>query len=228
MPTYYRHIIWDWNGTLLDDRALALRVVNEMLQKRGLTPIDMDDYLELFDHPVMDFYAAIGLGPEVMPISQVAHEFQSGYAAGSRSCQLQPGAEQVLSKLQQQGLGQSILSASHQQVLQQSVGQLGVRSYFAALLGLSDHYAHSKIELGRAWLANQPFHPAQALLIGDTTHDFDVAKSLGCDCLLVARGHQCTSKLSECGVPVLADLRELAERCSLTAEALFGLAGNGN
>ncbi len=96
MLSNYQHVLWDWNGTLLDDRELALSVVNHMLERRGQGPISQDTYLSLFDHPVMDFYQAIGLRPEVMPIAEVAHEFQSGYAAGSCTCQLQPGATPAL------------------------------------------------------------------------------------------------------------------------------------
>lgn len=223
--SYYSHILWDWNGTLLDDRDLALSIVNDMLGKRGLAPISMATYLTLFDHPVMDFYRAIGLGPEVTPVAQVAAEFQSGYTAGYRNCQLQPGAEQMLWGLRKLGVKQSVLSASQRHTLRRLVTHFGAAAHFQSLLGLDDHLAHSKIELAETWLAKQPFLPERVLLIGDTTHDFDTAKAIGCDCLLVARGHQSRGKLAECGVPVIDDLRKLADSCGLfISERLFGWA----
>lgn len=213
MLSNYRHILWDWNGTLLDDRELALSIVNCMLRKRGLTSLSLDTYVSLFDHPVMDFYASIGLGPQVISTAELAHEFQLGYAAGCHACRLQVGAVDALRRVAQLGLGQTILSASQQEVLECSVSRYGVRGYFRLLLGLDNHYAHSKVELGKRWLAAQSLLPRQVLLIGDTTHDFEVAESLGCDCLLVARGHQSIARLAACGVPVLGSLLELV-RCS--------------
>ncbi len=70
----------------------------------------------------------------------------------------------------------------------------------------------AQLGLGQTILSASPseaLEPGQVLLIGDTTHDFEVAQSLGCDCLLVARGHQCEGKLADCGVPVLGSLLEL-------------------
>jgi len=223
--SYYRHILWDWNGTLLDDRDLALSIVNGMLRKRDLAQISMATYLTLFDHPVMEFYRAIGLGPETMPVAEVAAEFQSGYAAGYQDCQLQPGAEQTLQGLSKLGVKQSVLSASQRHSLRQLVNHFGADAYFQSLLGLDDHLANSKIRLAATWLAEQPFPPERVLLIGDTTHDFDTARAIGCDCLLVAKGHQSRGKLTECGVPVLDDLRLLADGCDkFISERLFGLA----
>ena len=40
----YKHIIWDWNGTLLNDRWLCVEGINQALIKRGLNPISEDQY----------------------------------------------------------------------------------------------------------------------------------------------------------------------------------------
>lgn len=209
MVARYKHILWDWNGTLLDDRQLALSVVNSILVKRGLSPISVSTYLQLFTHPVMDFYREIGLGPGVMTVQEIASEFVSGYESGCHTCHLQLGAKQALQSFQHAGLKQSILSASHAQALKRFVMQFGVGEYFDALIGLDDHYAHSKLEQGMRWLKNQPFHPGDVLLVGDTDHDSEVALHLGCDCVLVSRGHQSAEKLATCQVPVMSSLVEL-------------------
>ncbi len=49
----------------------------------------------------------------------------------------------------------------------------------------------------------------ETLLIGDTIHDFEVAREIGADCLLIANGHQSKGRLLTCGVPVLNSLTEL-------------------
>ena len=57
----YDYVLWDWNGTLLDDLALNLSVENELLRRRGLFErADKDYYLEHFGFPIIEFYRALG------------------------------------------------------------------------------------------------------------------------------------------------------------------------
>ena len=52
MVAGYRHVIWDWNGTLVDDVAATLAAVNRMLSARGMPALDIVRYREVFDFPV--------------------------------------------------------------------------------------------------------------------------------------------------------------------------------
>ena len=52
-----RCVIWDWNGTLLDDLQLCLRLLNEMLEEDGCpNRYDLAAYREIFGFPVVDYY----------------------------------------------------------------------------------------------------------------------------------------------------------------------------
>ena len=46
----YRHVVWDWNGTLLDDVAVAVEVVNRVLGKFEAGPLSLAQYQEYFDY----------------------------------------------------------------------------------------------------------------------------------------------------------------------------------
>ena len=41
------HVIWDWNGTLVDDAWLCVEIVNELLTRRGIAPITPSEYGEV-------------------------------------------------------------------------------------------------------------------------------------------------------------------------------------
>ena len=92
-----------------------------------------------------------------------------------------------------------------------AVRHFGIRRYVDPILGLDDHYAESKLELGKAWLDSAGVDPDTVLLIGDTLHDHEVADALGVGCLLVAHGHQSEEQLARAGVPVVWDLGEVRE-----------------
>lgn len=209
MSRKYRHVIWDWNGTLIDDMPLALSIVNEMLARRNMKTITEQQYVTLFEHPVTEFYKAIGFNLDVIPFEQLTKEFGSGYAVGSVACLLQRGAVEALKALRSRSISQSILSASHREPLEQNVIRHGVRDFFTELVGLDNHYAHSKIEQGRSFLQRLPYDPREVILVGDTTHDFAVAQELGCGCVLIAQGHQSASRLAVTGAMVLGSLEQL-------------------
>ena len=63
-----RAVIWDFNGTLVDDVDLALRSINTMLVRRGLAPASRDVYRRAFGFPLADYYRRLGmdLSPETM------------------------------------------------------------------------------------------------------------------------------------------------------------------
>ena len=54
------HIVWDWNGTLLDDVDAGIGALNRMLADRGLPAITRDFYRARFRFPVRPLYFEIG------------------------------------------------------------------------------------------------------------------------------------------------------------------------
>jgi phosphoglycolate phosphatase len=205
----YRHIVWDWNGTLLDDSALCVAILNEMLSARGMRPVTMAQYRRHFDFPVIDYYRTLGFDFEEESYDAIAREFIDAYDERRFSCRLQAGAEEAVKRIALLGLPQSILSAYQQPRLEEVVGHFGMRKYFHILSGLSDDYAHSKVESGRRLPERLGCEPSELLLIGDTTHDHEVATAMGADCILIVSGHQDRMRLEKCGVPVLDSLKEL-------------------
>ena len=205
----YRHIIWDWNGTLLDDLDLCIDVMNGILGHRSLPLLDRARYHRLFDFPVRAYYERLGFDFARDSFEELSVEFISAYDARRWECRLQPGAQTILGSLQSAGVTQSVLSADRQETLQEIVGHFGLTPRFKRILGLDNIYAHSKAELGRNWVAELGLPPSEILLIGDTLHDLDVARAIGVNWVLVACGHHPEARLRSRTDRVLADLSGL-------------------
>lgn len=203
------HIIWDWNGTLFDDIAACVGSINLMLEKRGLPTLSRERYRSIFGFPVRDFYPKIGFNLNVEDWDQVAREYHDTYLELSRTTPLRAGGRALLERIHSDGMSMSLLSASEQSILDDMVNDRDVRAYFAGVYGLDNLHAVSKLDLGRRLLSDLSVRPHTALLIGDTTHDYDVASALGCGCLLLAGGHQAEHRLAACGCPVTSDLDEV-------------------
>lgn len=205
----YTHVIWDWNGTLLDDAWLCIEVMNESLARRALPLLTPERYQRVFDFPVIRYYERLGFDLEREPFEVVGAEFIVRYEARRHEASLQPDAREALERLRAAGKAQSILSAYRHDALEELLRHHGVREFFDPVVGADDIYAHGKVAQGRALLDRLGTDPARVALVGDTAHDAEVAKEIGCACFLVPRGNHSRERLASCGVEVVESLREL-------------------
>ena len=206
----YKHIIWDWNGTLLDDVDLSLEAINIVLARYNRPALQRKRYLKIFTFPVIEYYKTLGFDFNKTPFNMIGTEFIDEYTARMYQVDLQEGAEDFLKLVDDDSVTQSILSAAKQQMLETLIDHHGIKDYMIRVVGLDNHYAHSKLEAGQAWMAELPFQPSEVLYIGDTIHDVDVARELGVDIVLLALGHSDYGRLVESGQPVLSDFSELS------------------
>ena len=205
-----RHVIWDWNGTLLDDVTACVTAINHMLARRGLEGIDTERYRDVFEFPVKRYYRTLGFDLDAEDWDAMAREFHELYEAGARSCDLRAGARACIEQLRARGIDGSVLSASERSILTRMLQQRGLAGVFRHVAGLTDLYAHSKLETGRA-LLEQIGDPRQSIiLVGDTSHDYEVAAALGCRCVLIEGGHQSPRRLRQCDCPVIPSIEDLA------------------
>lgn len=203
-------VIWDWNGTLLDDVDLCVEALNWLLAQFGYPQrYDRAQYQGIFGFPIEDYYRRAGFDFSKDSFADLAERYMQFYIPHSMACPLATDAPAVLAAVRDAGCRQVILSASPLTTLRRQAENLQVTSWFDQLLGLSDIYARSKVQLGRDWMARSGIDPARAVLVGDTLHDAEVARELGARCVLCAAGHQPRATLETAGVPVIDTLAGL-------------------
>lgn len=208
-------VLWDWNGTLLDDLDYAIQVRNRVFPRFGLPALSgLEEYYRQFTFPVRAYYERAGVTEEMFPT--VAEAWMREYVAGRAGIPLRSQAVAALQAARAGGLRQTILSASQEDVLVDQLNQYGIREYFQEVLGLPHIYATGKAELGQAYLRRTSIPRNDCVLLGDTLHDAEVAGEMGVRCILIAGGHQDADQLTEAGVPVCAGLME-AVTFALTA-----------
>ena len=205
-----RAIIWDWNGTLLDDMDICVESINVLLEKRGLPLMDLEKYRSIFSFPVMNYYKSIGFDFTKEPYDDVAIEFINLYFNKLAGAGIYTDVISTLEKFRTLGYKQAILSAMEHENLIKSVKSMSLEGYFSCIMGTDDHYAHGKTYLLRRILDCLGAKPDEALLVGDTLHDHEVAESAGCKCILVAAGHQEKSRLETSGCKVVDNLQEFS------------------
>ena len=202
-------IIWDWNGTLLDDAEICRTAINKMLKARNLSELSLEKYRDIFTFPVIDYYRRVGFDFDKEEWELVAMEFINLYLSALNEVELTPFAKETLGKFKQKGYRQAIISAMQHDALLKSVSELGIYGYFDFIGGIGDHYGGGKVDNARNYFTVAGLNPEQVTLIGDTIHDSEVAAELGCKCVLVTTGHQSHNRLQQTGLPVIKNLSEI-------------------
>lgn len=206
----YKNIVWDWNGTLLDDVEISHQTINRMLEKRGLHTITVERYRDIFAFPVKAYYESLGFDFSRDDWNEVSVDFVDTYNSLAGGVSLSDGVAEVLNGLQQTGMNQYILSALKEDTLKNMVDDFNIRSRFREICGSNNIYADGKVQRGQEMLSRCPIDPAETLMIGDTLHDAEVAEALGFDCLLYTGGHNSEWRLKEKG-RVIRRMPELLE-----------------
>ena len=137
----YKHIIWDWNGTLLNDLQLTVSAMNQVLLKRSMPYLSEDHYLDIFTFPVIDYYKRLGFDFEKEPFTISGSEFIDRYNKRAEEAVLHDDALTTLNAFRDYGMTQSILSASRQDYLDDLITHHQIRDYFIKVLGIDNHYA---------------------------------------------------------------------------------------
>jgi len=209
----YDHIIWDWNGTLLNDVELCASIMNSLLRKESLPEISLKKYREIFTFPVEEYYKLAGHNFESSSFEILGREFMLEYEKRKSDCVLYPSVNKSMQILQEQGKKQYLLSAYKHENLEGIIKSFKIEKYFEHVAGLDNIYAGSKLELGKEMIKkiNPNGSDERILLIGDTAHDLEVANEVGIDCLLISEGHQNKERLLSLGVPVLNNLTEFKD-----------------
>lgn len=207
----YSHIIWDFNGTILDDVGIGIEAINSLLSRRGLKTIDStDEYRKLFCFPIKDYYMRCGFDFEQDDYEQVlAPEWVAEYNKLEHRSQLCEGVYAALNSFRDRGIMQSIVSASLSQTLTRQVKRLKIQEYFDNIVGCDDFFAYGKTELCRKFVLDNP--DQSFILVGDSTHDYDVASAAGIDCALICQGHMDRTTLEKCGCLLFDNALEFSE-----------------
>ena len=205
----YTHLIWDFNGTLLDDVRLGMDCVNSMLAVRGLPTLpNLAAYRQVFGFPIEDYYRRLGFDFEKEDYHTVlAPEWVALYLAGEGQCRLNQGVEKTIAGIKMLGILQILLSASNLRQLEGQLERLDLSTTFEEVWGLDNIHARSKRALAEEWMARHPM--ARPLFVGDTVHDAEVAEAVGADCILFEGGHQSAELLAGKGMAMISRISDL-------------------
>lgn len=204
----YEYVIFDFNGTVLDDVDLCYSILNTLLSERGYKKCEsLEKYKTIFTFPIIDYYINAGFDFTKHSFESIANEFIEIYQPNSFKCKIYDGIIKICKKLKNEGYKLILLSASKYENLLEQVNYFQIGDLFDEILGISNIHAKSKLGIAKKFFSDKD--ASKALFIGDSVHDFEVGKELGGDVILVSYGHQSKEILKGTKVPVIDSIYEL-------------------
>lgn len=206
-----KYLIWDFNGTIVNDVDICVDLINNLLKKKGKPPLSKQQYQNVFTFPVIEYYKKAGLIDNDEEFKEVAHEWMNSYYALEHQVSPFANVNSIMQRVQELGIKQGIISASAQDQLERMLEATNLKPYLSDVLGINDIYATSKVHIGQAFIERCPYQPNEILMVGDTLHDKEVALAMGINYVLCAQGHQSYEVLSVNNNHVIKDLAEIFE-----------------
>ncbi|KOG79453.1 MULTISPECIES: HAD family hydrolase [Streptomyces] len=207
------HLVWDWNGTLLDDTYAVVRATNAAFAEVELEPITPEQYREMYTIPIPRFYERfLGRLPTEAEWERMDGVFHRYYAEQRTACGLTAGAEELLHGWQRAGRSQSLLSMYGHEQLVPVVRGYGIEPRFVRVEGRRGPSGGSKaLHMERhfeALAGVDGIVPENAVVIGDALDDAVAAAHVGARAVLYTGGSHSRRSLEGAGVPVVDSLAE--------------------
>jgi phosphoglycolate phosphatase-like HAD superfamily hydrolase len=208
------HLVWDWNGTLLNDLDLIVQATNDAFATVGGRSLTADEHRLRFRRPVADFCAEVlERAVDAEEFGRLNTIFHDAYRAGLTTVEL---AGDAANSMRSWPGTQSLLSMWFHDDLVPAVtaygldGRFRLVDGFRAELGGGDHKAeHLARHIESLGLA-----PSDVVLVGDSLDDGDAADEVGAACVLYTGGFTHPQRLRGSGRPVADTLTEAVELAS--------------
>lgn len=189
-----KHIFWDFNGTILDDAKVTYNILIKMLKEENRPLVTFEEYLHIFEFPVINYYEKV-YDLNVSDFKDLANRFINYYMAEYVDAPLHKDVLKVIEEFKNRGYKNYLLSASEINNLLGQLKVLNLENTFDAVLGINNIYATSKVDVGLEFIKANEINPKEAIMIGDTLHDKEVADALGIDIIIFTKGHQHKDRL---------------------------------
>ena len=204
------HLVWDWNGTLLDDLTLVVTSTNAAFAAIGGPEVDAESHRRQFRRPIAEYYGEVlGRLVDKEEFERLDDVFHEAYRVGLTTCSLAADATVAIKAWDG---SQSLLSMWFHDELVPAVETYGLAGVFTRVDGLRTEIGgHLKAGHLAEHLAELGLTGEQVVMIGDSLDDAAAADSVGGRVVLYTGGFTHPERLRSSGYPVADTLVEAVE-----------------
>lgn len=180
-----KHILFDFDGTLVDSRALLVKLYNEIAGQHQFRKIREQDLALLRTLSIAERVDRLGV-----PALQIPKLIIAGrqlYQENIRTLHVVPGMKEMIARLSSHGVRSSILSSNSEAnirlFLRNNKMEGSFKEVISAKLLFGKHHAIRKVM--KQWGTT----PARMIYVGDELRDIEACKKLGVPIVAVTWGY---------------------------------------
>jgi phosphoglycolate phosphatase len=213
----YDLVVFDWDGTLMDSTALIARSLQRACADVG-SPVPTErEALFVIGLNMADTFDRVAPALDEAGRARLAERYRHHFLEGEHEAPLYAGVPEMLAELHSGGMRMAVATGKARRGLERALDATGLRPWFAATRCADEGFAKPHPGMLLRLLELTGVDPARALMVGDTTHDLELAANAGVDALAVTYGAHHGELLAT---------REARARCASVAELHRWLATN--
>ncbi|HEY0783773.1 MAG TPA: HAD-IA family hydrolase [Thermoanaerobaculia bacterium] len=223
-PLPYRLLVFDWDGTLMDSIGPIVDCAHAMMADLGLGPVADDAIRATIGLGLRETMNALKPGYDEALFARMLDSYREHWHATFRDVPvLFPDVEATLDRLGTAGYLLAVATGKSRRGLDHALAQTGLCARFHSTRTVDEAFSKPHPKMLLDILEELGVQPGAAAMIGDTTHDLQMAKSAGTAAIAVCSGSQGQAELAvevplAC-LPSVVDLPAwLAGRESSTAQ----------
>lgn len=204
-------VVFDWDGTLMDSIGYIVSCLQQAITEIGLDPRSPEQLREIVGLGLTQ--ALAHLYPQVDPavVTALTEAYRRYYfQTEATAMALFPDARPLLEQLQAQGMLLAVATGKSRRGLNLALEHSGLQGFFAVTVTADEYPSKPDPTMLQAALDHMGVAYPDALMVGDSVYDLEMAHNLGSLSVGVARGAYSAEHLAACQpVAVLPDLASL-------------------
>jgi len=185
---HYDLVVFDWDGTLMDSTGVIAESLQSACRDVGLAPPSDRDARFVIGLGLADTFAHVAPQLDEEGRRRLAERYRHHFLAGETRMPLYDGVREMLGELRGRGMRLAVATGKARRGLERVLELTGLRDAFEATRCADEGFAKPHPGMLLALLEMTGVEPAHAVMVGDTTHDLDLAANAGVDAVAVSYG----------------------------------------
>ena len=181
-------LVFDWDGTLMDSAAHIAAALQAAFRDLGLPEPTTTAARHVIGLGLEDAMMYLQPGLERGRYEEVADRYRVHFLAGDQGVELFPAVATGITNLNQEGYLMAVATGKSRRGLDRSLLATGLVPYFHASRCADEGFPKPHPEMLHWIMEMLGAEPDRTLMIGDTTHDLQMARNAGVAALAVGYG----------------------------------------
>jgi phosphoglycolate phosphatase len=208
-PRSFRLLVFDWDGTLADSTAIIANAIQQACRDLELPAPDEGRARFVIGLGLTDALRHVAPGLPAADYPRLSERYRHHYLARDPEIPLFVGARELLDELDGRGFLLAVATGKTRVGLTRALQQQGLGHRFVATRCADEGLPKPHPDMLLALMDRCGVVPEETLMIGDTTHDLELARNAGASAVAVTYGAHSPAGLA--GMSQLATLASIGE-----------------